>query len=79
MNNKQRFESTEELLLNLDTNQKIKEYMESYELGGFDMDDRYGQDEYELYDMDNQGYDDWLNLLLFFILIKSTTTKKKAD
>jgi len=58
MNNKQRFESTEELLLNLDTNQKIKEYMESYELGGFDMDDRYGQDEYELYDMDNQGYDD---------------------
>jgi len=58
MNNKQRFESTEELLLNLDTNQKMKEYMESYELGGFDMDDRYGQDEYELYDMDNQGYDD---------------------
>jgi len=58
MNNKQRFESTEELLLNLDTNQKMKEYMESYELGGFDMDDRYGQDEYELYDMDNEGYDD---------------------
>jgi len=58
MNNKQRFESTEELLSNLDTNQKIKEYMESYELGGFDMDDRYGQDEYEFYDVDNQGYDD---------------------
>lgn len=58
MNNKQRFESTEELLLNLDTNQKIKEYMESYELGGFDMGDRYGQDEYKFYDVDNEGYDD---------------------
>jgi len=58
MNNKQRFESTEELLSNLDTNQKIKEYMESYELGGFDMEDRYSQDEYEFYDVDNEGYDD---------------------
>jgi hypothetical protein len=49
---------SEETLMNLETAEEIKEFMEAYELGGFDLDDRYSEDEYDYYDTDNYGYDD---------------------
>ena len=58
MSNTKYFESPEEFFLNLQTKEEIREYMEAYEIGGFDLDDRYSSDDYEYYDSDNYGYDD---------------------
>jgi hypothetical protein len=49
---------SEETLMNLETAEEIRDFMEAYELGGFDQDDRYSEDEYDYYDVDNYGYDD---------------------
>ena len=56
---------SEETLMNLETAEEIKEFIEAYEISGFDQDDRYSEDEYDYYDTDNYGYDDWYILLLF--------------
>lgn len=58
MSNTKYFESPEEFFINLQTKEEIQEYMEAYEIGGFDTDDMYSEDEYDYYDVDNYGYDD---------------------
>jgi len=58
MSNTKYFESPEEFFVNLQTKEEIQEYMEAYEIGGFDTDDMYSEDEYDYYDVDNYGYDD---------------------
>lgn len=40
----------------LDSQEEIKEFLESYTLGGFD---NYTESRYDDYDMDNYGYDDY--------------------
>lgn len=59
MSNTKYFESPEEFFINLQTKEEIQEYMEAYEIGGFDLNDRYSEEEYDYYDTDNYGYDDW--------------------
>jgi hypothetical protein len=58
MSNTKYFESPEEFFDGLQTKEEIQEYIESYEIGGFDMDDTYTEQEYDYFDVDNYGYDD---------------------
>lgn len=52
------YSTSEEVLMNLETAEEVKEFMEAYEIGGFDLDDRYSENEYDYWDTDNYGYDD---------------------
>ena len=54
----QKYGISEQDLATLEEAEAMREFMDAYEIGGFDMDDRYPEEDYDYYDMDNYGYDD---------------------
>lgn len=58
MPNTKYFESPEEFFDSVQNKQEIEEYIEAYQIGGFDIDDKYSSDEYNFYDVDNYAFED---------------------